>query len=176
MESGRNNARPKCVNNRSSSRDATRSIQFIALLEATKGALVLLAGFGVFGLIHGGAQLKIEELVRHFHLNPASRFPQIFVKLADNANDSTFWLLACAAFMYSVLRFVEAFGLWCERCWAKWFGIVTGAVYIPIEVYELFHSITWPKVTLLSVNTICVICLARTLRSHNQSPRSDAAE
>lgn len=149
--------------------EATKSIRFIALLEAAKGTLVLLAGFGVLGLIHADHQHMAEELVRHFHLNPASRFPRIFIEATTKANDSTLWLLACAALLYAVLRLVEAFGLWRQRLWAEWLGVVSGAIYIPIELYELLRGVTWPNVTLLSVNTICVVFLARALRSHGNS-------
>jgi uncharacterized membrane protein (DUF2068 family) len=151
---------------------AMRNIRFIALLETIKGILVLLAGFGVIGLINGDAQRVAEKLVQHFHLNPASRFPRIFIEVANHENDSTLWLLACAALAYSGLRFIEAFGLWRQRRWAEWFGIVTGSAYIPIEIYELLRSVTWPKVTLLCVNTICVICLSRALHSHTDNKRA----
>lgn len=130
---------------------------------------MLLAGFGVLGLMHGGAQRMAEELVRHFHLNPASRFPRVFLKAATKANDSTLWLLACAALAYSVLRLTEALGLWRRRRWAEWLGLVSGASYIPIELYELRRGVTWPKVILLAVNTACVVYLAQALRSHENS-------
>jgi uncharacterized membrane protein (DUF2068 family) len=140
-----------------------KSIRVIAILEAAKGILVLLAGFGLLGLIHCDAQRMIEELVRHFYLNPASRFPRIFVEAAAHSKDSTLWLLACAAFFYAALRLFEAFGLWRRLRWAAWLGAASGALYIPIELYELLRRVSWPNIALLLVNTACVVYLAQTL-------------
>jgi uncharacterized membrane protein (DUF2068 family) len=50
------------------------------------------------------------------------------------------------------VRFVEAVGLWLEKKWAEWFGILTGGMYIPVELYEVTRGASWPKVTLLAVN------------------------
>ena len=145
---------------------ARNSIRFIALLEAAKGALVLLAGFGLLEFIHRDVQRMAEELVQHFHLNPASRFPRIFIEVFARLNDVTLWILACAAFAYAALRLFEAFGLWHQKRWAEWLGAVSGALYIPIEIYELLHDVNWPTVALLFVNTICVVFLVHALRSN----------
>ncbi len=143
-----------------------RSVRLIALFEAAKGSLVLLAGFGLLGLIHRDVGHFAEELVRHFHLNPASRFPRIFLEAAAKSNDTTLVLLACAAFAYAAFRLTEAFGLWHQRRWAEWLGAVSGSVYIPIELYELMHGVSWPKVMVLTVNLACVVYLVAALRAH----------
>ena len=61
--------------------------------------------------------------------------------------------------------------VWHQRRWAEWLGAVSGSVYIPIEMYELMHGISWPKVMVLSVNLACVFYLVAALRSHgNKRP------
>jgi len=64
--------------------------------------------------------------------------------------------IAMAAFLYACLRFVEAYGLWHMRAWATWLGVITGGAYLPIEIYQLFHRVTAPKIGLLCVNLIVV--------------------
>jgi hypothetical protein len=56
-----------CMNGRS--RNA--GLRIVALFEGAKGVLLLAAGFGLLSLIHDDVQKMAEELVRHFHLNPA---------------------------------------------------------------------------------------------------------
>ena len=56
----------------------------MALLEGAKGVLVLAAGLGLFALAHRDVQAIAEDLVRHLHLNPARRFPRIFLHLVAN--------------------------------------------------------------------------------------------
>ena len=149
---------------------ASNNIRIIAILEAAKGALVLLAGFGLLEFVHRGTQQMAEEIVRHFHLNPGNRIPRIFVEFFSNSNDTTLLLLACAAFLYASLRLFEAYGLWYHQRWAEWFGAVSGALYIPIEIYELVHKANWATVMLLFVNTACVVFLVHALRSKNAAP------
>ncbi len=80
----------------------------MALIEGTKGMLVLAAGLGLFALAHRDLQSMAEQLVRHLHLNPARHLPRIFLHLAANLSDRRLWLFASAAIIYSTISFVEA--------------------------------------------------------------------
>jgi uncharacterized membrane protein (DUF2068 family) len=141
----------------------SRGIRLVALFEAAKGALILLAGFGLLELVHRDLQHVADEVVRRFHLNPARHYPRIFIEAAGNTTDTRLWLLAGAALLYAVFRFVEAYGLWRERRWAGWFAAATGAIYVPLEIVALFRNITWVKLTALMVNLGIVAFMTWTL-------------
>lgn len=130
-----------------------KGLRIVSLFEAAKGLLVLLVGCGLLALIHEDLHHVAKELVRHFHLNPASHYPHIFIKAAKQWNDKHLWLMAGSALLYVVVRFIEAFGLWRQRRWAAWFGVLSGGAYVPIELFEIMHGATWPKLTLLVVNS-----------------------
>ena len=134
----------------------SRGIRLVALFEGLKGALILLAGFGLLALVHRDLQDVADELVRRFHLNPARHYPRIFIEASGKTTDTQLWLLAGAALLYAAFRFVEAYGLWRERRWAGWLAAVTGAIYVPLEVVALFRSITWVKLSTLIVNSAIV--------------------
>lgn len=137
----------------------TRGLRAIAAMEAFKGALVLLAGFGLLALVHRDAQALAEALVGHLHLNPARGTPRIFLALAANLTNQRLWGLASLASAYAGLRFAEAYGLWHGRAWAEWLGAVSGAIYVPIEVYELVHGVSSLKLVTLAANLIVVAYL-----------------
>lgn len=137
-----------------------RGIQIVASLEAAKGALVLLAGFGVFALLHHDAQHAADRIVHQFHLNPAHRYPRIFLHLLERATPAHLGLLAGGALGYALVRFVEACGLWRERAWAEWLAVASGSIYVPLELWELGKRITWPRALLLTVNLAIVTYLA----------------
>jgi uncharacterized membrane protein (DUF2068 family) len=143
-------------------------LRIVSTFEATKGLLVLLAGCGVLAYIHKDLHLAAEQLVRYFHLNPAHRYPQIFLDLADHVTDRQLWLMALSALLYAVARFVEAYGLWHERQWAEWFGLLMGGMYVPLELFEIARGVTWPKVTLLLVNAGIVAYLSLILYQSRQ--------
>src|SRR5262245_34773755 len=108
-------------------------MRMVALLEAVKGAVVLLAGLGLLALIHRDVEAIAERLVELSHLDPASKYPRIFIDAASKVTDGRLWFLAAAAGAYSIVRLVEAWGLWYERRWAEWLALVAGGLYIPVE-------------------------------------------
>jgi len=142
---------------------ASRGVRIVAVVEAGKGALVLLAGLGLFELLHRDVQAIAERIVEHFHLNPASRTPRILLEAAGALTDERLAVLAMGAIAYSTARFIEAYGLWRERRWAEWFAVVAGGLYIPIELYEFARRVTWIRFGLLAVNVAIVVYLARVL-------------
>src|SRR5262249_9600821 len=144
-----------------------------ALLEALKGLLVILAGLGLLAFVNRDAQAFAERLVLHLHLNPARHYPRVFIEAAGRLTNARLWLFATGAFAYSALRFAEAYGLWRARPWAQWIGIVSGGVYLPVEVVALARRPTILKVILLILNAFLVAYLSviRYLQSRELRPR-----
>jgi uncharacterized membrane protein (DUF2068 family) len=136
-----------------------RGVRLIAAFEALKGVLVLGAGFGLLSLLHRDLQATAERLVRHSHLNPAHHYPRIFIEAASRTNDSRLLSLAGLALLYSVMRFVEAYGLWRTRLWAEWFAIIAGSIFLPVEIYEILRRATWMRGMVLLVNLSIVAYL-----------------
>ncbi len=145
-------------------------LRVVALFETVKGALVLVAGFGLAALVHRDAQQVAEELVDRLHLDPAKKYPRIFIELSGNLSDAQLWALAALAVTYSALRFAEAYGLWSGRRWGEWIAAVSGGIYVPVEIYELSRGASWIKLGALLLNAAVVgyVCymLWRGRRSH----------
>lgn len=136
-----------------------RGIRTVALFELTKGVLVILAGFAILQLIHHDLQEMAENIVKHIHLNPARHYPKIFIEAAGRITDSKIKWFAAFAFLYSTIRFVEAYGLWNFKVWAEWFAILSGGIYIPIEIFELIKNPSWVKAGVLLINIFIVAYL-----------------
>ncbi len=141
----------------------TDGLRAVAVFEAAKGVLVMLAGFGILALMHRDLQDYAEQLVAHLHLNPAKGYPEIFIDAAANASNARLWMLASLAFTYSVLRWVEAYGLWRARRWAEWLAVASGGIYVPAELYELARGINWMKIMLLALNLGIVLYMVYVL-------------
>jgi uncharacterized membrane protein (DUF2068 family) len=139
-------------------------IRLVAVFEAVKGALVILAGFGLLALFHRNLQSVAAQLVGELELNPAQHYPRIFIDAAAHFNDSHRWLLALFAAFYGTVRGVEAYGLWHGRRWAEWFAAVSGGIYIPVEIYELVTRGTLLSVAALVVNIAIVLLMLGALR------------
>lgn len=153
-----------------------KTVRTVALLEAAKGILVILTGCGALSLIHHDVQQFAERLVGHLHLNPAKHFPQIFIEAASHLTDARLWTLAAFAAAYGLVRLVEAYGLWHGRRWAEWFATVSGAIYVPFELYELLHKATWLSLGALVVNLLVVGLMVYALLRSHQATDPDTRE
>jgi len=141
-----------------------RTLQLVALMEAVKGVIVFGAGFGVLTLLHRDVRHIAESLVTRLHIDPENHFAGIFLNAAAHVTDARLWGLAALAVAYSALRWTEAWGLWFHRRWAEWLGAVSGAIYVPIEVYELWEKPGAIKAATLALNVAVVAYLVWTLR------------
>jgi uncharacterized membrane protein (DUF2068 family) len=139
------------------------SVRAVAVFEAAKGTLVIITGLGALSLIHQDVQQFAAQLVHHLHLNPAKHYPQIFIDAAAHLTDTRLLTLATLAATYGLVRFVEAYGLWQARRWAEWFAAVSGGIYIPFEIYEIFKGDTWFSAIALAINVLVVILMIKVL-------------
>jgi uncharacterized membrane protein (DUF2068 family) len=151
-----------------SKRTISRGIRMVALVEAAKSLFVLLAGFGLLTLLHHDLHALAARVIERLHLNPARKYPRIFIDAASQLTDARLWLLASLALIYALCRAIEAYGLWRERAWAEWFALVTGAIYLPVEVYELCHGVSWIKALALTVNLGIVAYMGFAIRRTRQ--------
>jgi uncharacterized membrane protein (DUF2068 family) len=145
-------------------------LRSIAIFEASKGILVLLAGLGLTAFLHKDAQHLTDEIIPRLQQNHhRHHIPAVFIDALQRATDINLWLLALGVCAYAIIRFIEAYGLWHRRTWAEWFAITSGAFYIPFEVYELFHHVSWMKVAIFVSNILIVGYLL--LLRHRQNQR-----
>jgi uncharacterized membrane protein (DUF2068 family) len=149
-------------------------LRCVALMEATKALVVLVAGFGLLSLIHHDLHAVAERVIARLHLNPAKHTARIFLDALANVNDSRLRLLAVLALSYAVVRLVEAYGLWRARRWAEWFAVGSALIYVPFELYELARGYDPLKLGALIANLLVVAYLVHVMRSKH--PRRPAAE
>jgi len=153
----------------------TGTVKVVAAFEAAKGAVVLLASTALLSFAHHDLQALALKLVEHAHLNPASRYPHIFLDAADNLHNAHLVTLALGAAAYCALRFVEAFGLFFERAWAEWLAAGSGAIYVPFEMLEFWRQPTALHAGLLLANAAVVAVMLHALRRRHQRSGQNAA-
>lgn len=141
-----------------------KSVRAVAIFEMAKGVLLLLAGFGALAFLHRDVRAVAVELVGRFHLDPEQRYPSIFIRAAAQVTDAKLWLWSGVAVAYAAFRFVEGYGLWHQRPWAEWLALVSGGIYLPLEIYELIAKPTWVRVGVLIANLAVVALMGMALK------------
>lgn len=155
--------------------DQRRAIRLIAVVEAAKGILILAAGFGLLSLLHSNLHDLAVRLIDHSHLNPASKYPQIFIDAASKIQDSRLILLAIGAGAYSALRLVEAYGLFYEKAWAELLAAGSGAIYLPFELLRFIRHPNWLGAALFLANIAIVAIMVRALLRRRKGVGSPAS-
>lgn len=148
-----------------------RTLRTIAIFEAIKGATALAASLGLLSLLHRDLHQLAVALIGHFGLQPGGRYPSLILHAADVLKDANLRSLVLLATGYVLLRFFEAYGLWFERIWGQWLGALSGALYVPFELWHLMYQPSVPGVAVLTINLLVVGFLAWQLWQERPRPR-----
>ena len=132
-------------------------LRTVAILEAIKGLAVVALCLILLSLLHKDLDVVVDHLTDWLRLNPDSRVADWFYDLADRTTGRGIWTAASVGFVYSTGRFVEAYGLWNELHWAEWFAVISGAIYLPFELYAMIAHPAWVRLALLGGNIIVVL-------------------
>lgn len=140
-------------------------LHVIALLEASKAMLALLAATGLEILGPQPLRDGVNALIRRFSLDPDhGTLPSLLNAISPDAVH----LAAAAMIGYSLLHLVEAWGLWKAKAWASWLGCLTASIYLPFDIYAIVRHPGWASWTVLAINLIVVYVLARDLRKRRR--------
>ena len=133
----------------------------IAIIEAVKGGLDLLAASGLELLGPAPLQRATHALIAKFQLDPDHG---AMAWLAQAINPGLVHLAALVAALYGLLHLVEGWGLWRAKAWASWLGCLTAAAYLPFDLYAFATHRHWLEGLVVVVNLVVVWVLARDLR------------
>jgi uncharacterized membrane protein (DUF2068 family) len=159
-------SRASSARGRGAAGDRHASVRVIAVWEAVKGILVLLAGGLAVYILQPDQEHLVEEIVGHFHLNPAGHTSHVFQRALEHLQDTHLVLIALGGLLYALLRFVEAYGLWFAKPWGWILGVASAALYLPLEIRELIHRFSWLSVGLFALNILIVVLLLRNRPQH----------
>jgi uncharacterized membrane protein (DUF2068 family) len=129
-----------------------------------KGTLVLVL-MVVLLFVHQRAEDFAESLLFHLHIEGDEHFSQAIMNAATKLSDTRLLTIAAAGIAYAAVRFIEAWGLWNRRVWAEWFALLSGALYLPIEVLKLNRGHWLPWTVFILNLTIVIYMLMVRLRS-----------
>ena len=138
-------------------------LRTIAIFEAAKGIAVLVLCVILLSLLKKDLFTVVDRVTAWLRLNQDSRIADWFYDLADRTTGRGIWTVAGAGFAYSALRLVEAYGLWNQRHWAEWVAVISGAIYVPFEIYALVAHPGWKPLALLIGNLIVLFYIAMIL-------------
>jgi uncharacterized membrane protein (DUF2068 family) len=140
-------------------------LRLIALERFAKGTLVLAAAYGVYRF-----RANPDPVQRAFNedlplLTPF--FDRIDYSLDNSAvvhtlrtvieaQASTLLWAIVGLLVYGLLQWLEGIGLWLLKRWGEYFAVVATSLFVPVEIYELTHKVTWVRIGALVLNLAAV--------------------
>jgi uncharacterized membrane protein (DUF2068 family) len=138
-------------------------LRAVASLELAKGLAAVAGIFGILFLVHKDPGDVADWCLTVLHISPDHHFAQIFLDWADSLTDKKLWVVAGVAAIYSILRFVEAYGLWRARAWAEWIALVSAALYVPFEIFKIVTRPSLFHISALLINLAVIVYMAYVL-------------
>jgi len=135
----------------------------LVVIAAYKFLLTLLfiaIGVGALRLLHKDIEDLLTQLQSVMKF-PESRFVNFLLEKASLVNDPILRRIGVLAFVYAGVSLAEGIGLYLEKAWGEYLTLAITASFLPWEIFEIFHRLTWMRVGLLVVNLIIFIYLLK---------------
>jgi uncharacterized membrane protein (DUF2068 family) len=129
-----------------------RWLELIALYKLLQAALLVSVGVGALKLLHKDVADLLTNLVTALHRNPEGRLVSFLLDKAALVDDHMLRRISLFMFCYAALGLLEGFGLMFEKVWAEYFTAIITASFLPLEIFELMHRVTWVRIGFLVAN------------------------
>ena len=148
-------------------KDAT-ILRVLAVERFVRGLLLLALAYGVHYFQDSKTSIKqtfdkaipaARPLANVFNYDLDTSPTVDRIRKALESNQHTLTLIIAGLLAYAALQLTEGVGLFLLKRWGEYVAVVGTSAFVPLEVYELSHHITWLKVVALVVNVAAVVYL-----------------
>ncbi len=151
----------------------------IAAYKSVQALLFVAVGIGALRLLHQDVGDVLDNLREALHFSPESRLVNFILDKASLIDDPMLRRIGAVAFSYAALSFAEGIGLYLEKAWGEFLTLIITASFLPWEIFEVFHRLTWVRVGLLVINTLVLLYLLKLVASRKklaEEPTEAAAD
>jgi uncharacterized membrane protein (DUF2068 family) len=145
-------------------RASGRLLVWIGIYKVLEGSLLLAAGFGVLRLLHGDVEAHLRHWVHVLRVDPDNKYIHGFLERAFSISPKQLKELSIGTFIYAALRYAEGFGLAFRKKWAEYLTVIATGLFIPLEIFEMTHHLTYVKVLVFLTNVAVLVYLIVGLR------------
>ena len=151
-----------------SKESGTAILILIALFKLVKALLLIAVGIGALRLLHKDVGSVIEHWVEVLRVDPDNHYVHTLLVKLFAVTPKQLEAVGVGTFFYAALLLTEGVGLLLRKHWAEYFTVITTAVFIPLEVFEMVKHLTTAKVVVLVINIAIVWYLIQRIRSRRR--------
>jgi uncharacterized membrane protein (DUF2068 family) len=139
-------------------------IFLIGVFKLFKGITLVILGFGLLRLLHRDIAAVAEHWIEILRVDPENRFVHRALLRVFNVTPKQLKALSVGTFVYAAIFLTEGTGLLARKHWAEYMTLISTALFIPLEIYEIYRHFTILKVVVTIVNLLIVWYLAARLK------------
>jgi uncharacterized membrane protein (DUF2068 family) len=129
-------------------------LRLIAIIRALRGAGSLSFGLSLLWFYQQHNQNQLM-LMSKLNLFIQGLVPYWLVQTVLSFIEQHLALVILFLFSLATIRFLEAYGLWCEKRWGEWLTLIMTMLYIPLELMVLKDGIRTMPLLVLILN-LCI--------------------
>jgi uncharacterized membrane protein (DUF2068 family) len=144
--------------------DSSFGLLLIGLFKLAKALLLVVIGIGAHHFLHRDLSASVEHWVQALRVDPDNVYIHRLLAHVFAVTPKQLRALSIGTFIYAALLGIEGVGLLMRKHWAEYFTVISTALLIPLELYELAKRMTPMKFGVLAINVAIVVYLIRRLR------------
>lgn len=143
-----------------------RTLFLIAGFKLLKGILLVIVAIGALRMLHRDVSGFVLHVVDVLRVDPDNKYIHRLIVKSFGIQAKQLKEISAGTFFYASILLTEGVGLFMRKHWAEWFTVISTAVFIPLEVYEIVERFTWVRIGVLIVNLAIVWYLVQRIRQH----------
>jgi len=154
-------------------RERTLTIHLISIEKTVKAIVLIIVGFKLLTLVGQDVHAWASDFVTRNGIDIGNRYVRAALErlVGVTSGQVAFWSVVALA--YSAVLLVEATGLWLQKRWAEYLTVVSTALLLPLELYEIYERFTWVRIAIFLINVFIVWYLATRLRDEKRESVSE---
>jgi uncharacterized membrane protein (DUF2068 family) len=138
----------------------------IGIFKLAKGLGLLVIGIGLLRLLHRDIEATVTHWVEVFRMDPGNHYLHSLLVRIFRVSPKQLREVSAGTFLYAGIFLTEGVGLLKRKHWAEYMTVISTALFIPLECYELWERLTWTRGAVLTINVLIVWYLVNGLRKH----------
>jgi uncharacterized membrane protein (DUF2068 family) len=145
-----------------------RWLELIAVYKLLQAMLLVSVGVGALRLLGKDVEDVLSNLAQELHYHTEGRLVSFLLDQASLVDDRMLRRISFFVFCYAALGLIEGIGLMLEKVWAEYFTAIITASFLPLEIIEVVHRVTWFRVSLFVANLAVLVYLVAHLLRNRQ--------
>src|SRR5688572_17505843 len=140
-------------------KESAPTLYGIILLKLFVGVILVFAALALYAMRNEDLQTQFRDTLTQATVGLGST--EDIEKVVAMLTPSNIQILAISMLAYGLISLIQGVGLIFRAAWAGWFVIIESAIFIPVELWDLFRQFSVLMLLILVLNiAICWYLLA----------------